>query len=72
MLNDTELQFATNQKYLVLILDSRLELNEHIHNKIIMRDKVIGTMKIRLLALSRKISLTIYNKNNPLLMLNDT
>ena len=72
MLNDTELQFATNQKYLVLILDSRLELNEHIHNKIIMWDKVIGTMKIRLLALSRKISLTIYNKNNPLLMLNDT
>ena len=35
MLNDTEIQFATNKKYLVLILDPRFQVIENIDNKII-------------------------------------
>ena len=72
MLNDTKMKFATKHKYLVLVLDSRLELIEHIENKINKWDKIIGMMKRRSLALSRKILLTIQNKNYPSLMLNDT
>ena len=59
MLNDTEVKFATTQKYLVLILDCRPELIEHIDNKINKWNKIIGIMKRRSLALSRKILLTI-------------
>ena len=32
--NDTKVQFATSQKHLRLILDSKLDFNEHIDNKI--------------------------------------
>ena len=59
VLNDAEVQFATTQKYLVLILDSRLELIEHIDNKVNKWNKIIGIVKRRSLALSRKILLTI-------------
>ena len=63
MLNDTKVQFATTQKYLVLVLDSRPELTEHIDNKINKWNKIIGIMKRRSLAQSRNVLLTIYNKN---------
>ena len=63
---------ASKQNHLVYILDSKLDFLEHIDNKINKCHKIIGLMKRRLLALSRKISLTMYNKNYPLLMLNDT
>ena len=59
VLNDAEVQFATTQKYLVLILDSRLELIENIDNKVNKWNKIIGIVKRRSLALSRKILLTI-------------
>ena len=59
MINDAKVQFATTQKYLVLILDSRLELIEHIINKINKWKKIIGTMKRHSLAPSKKILLTI-------------
>ena len=59
IVNDAEVQFATTQKYLVLILGSRPEFIEHIDNKINKWNKIIGIMKRRSLALSRKILLTI-------------
>ena len=59
MLNDAKVQFATTQKYLVLILDCRPEWIQHIDNKINKWNKVIDIMKTRSLALSRKILLTI-------------
>ena len=71
MLNDTEVQFATTQKYLVLILGCRPEWIQHIDNKINKWNKVIDIMKTRLLALSRKILLTISNENYPSLIFND-
>ena len=71
MLNDTKVQFATNQKYLVKILDSRLDLIEQIDNKINKCNKIIGLMKRQSLTLSRKILLTVYIKDHPSLMLND-
>ena len=72
MPNYTKVQFATNHKYLVLILDSRLELIEHIDNKINKWNKIIGMMKRHSVTLSTKILLLIYYKNNPSLTLNDT
>ena len=72
MLNDAKVQFACSQKHLLLILDSRLDLIEHIDNKMNNWTKIIGMMKRRSLALSTKILLLIYNKKKPSLMLNDT
>ena len=72
MLNDAKVQFATSQKHFVLILDSRLDFIEHIDDKITKCNKIIGMIKRRSLALSRKILLTIYNKSYPSFMLNDT
>ena len=63
MLNWTMVLFATSQKHLVLVLDFRLDFIEHIDNKINKWDKIIGKMKRRPLALSRKFLLTRYNKN---------
>ena len=71
MLNDAKVQFATSHKHLVLILDSRHDLIEHIDYKINKCKKIIGLMKRRSLAPSRKVLLTIYNKYYPSLMLND-
>ena len=65
------MQFATTQKNLSLLLDSRLKLIEHIDNQINKYNKFIGMMKIGSLTPSTKISLTKYNKNCPSLMLND-
>ena len=72
MRNDTKVQFATNQEHLVLVLDFRLDFIEHIDNKINKCNKIIGMMKRRSLARSRKVLLTVYNKDYPSLMLNDT
>ena len=48
------------QKHLRLILDSKLDFNEHIDNKINKCNKIIGVMKRLSLILSRKSLLTIY------------
>ena len=50
----------TNQKQLGLILDSKLDFNEHVDNKINKCNEVIGIMKRISLILSRKSQLTIY------------
>ena len=43
--NNNKIQFASAQKYLRLILDSKLEFNQHIDDKINKCNKIIGTMK---------------------------
>ena len=60
-------QLANSQKYLGLILDSKLDFNEHIDNKINKCNKIIGInytysllMKNLCLILSRKSLLIIY------------
>ena len=58
--NDTKVQLATSQKHLGLILDSKLDFNEHIGDKINKCHKIIGIMKRLSLILSRKSLLTIY------------
>ena len=60
MFNDTKVQLATSQKYLGLILDSKLDFNEHIDNRINKGNKIIVIMKRLSLILSRKILLTMY------------
>ena len=57
MLNDTKVQFTTNQKHLVKISDSRIDFIEHIDNKIKKCNKIICMMKRRSLALSIKVLL---------------
>ena len=57
--NDTKVELATSQKHLGLILDSRLDFNEHIDYKINKCNKIIGIMKRLSLTLSRKTLLTI-------------
>ena len=57
--NDTYVQLANSQKHLGLILDSKLDLNEHIDNKINKCNKILGIMKRLSLILSRKRLLTI-------------
>ena len=54
------MQSALAQKHLELILDSKLEFNQHIDDKINECNKIIGTIKILLMKLSRKSLLTIY------------
>ena len=46
VVNDTKEQLAPSQKYLGLVLDFKLNFNEHIDNKINKCNKIIGTMKI--------------------------
>ena len=58
--NDTKVQLANSQKHLGLILDSKLDFNEHIDNKINKCNKIIGIMKRFSLIVSRKSLLTIY------------
>ena len=60
MFNVTKVQLANSQKHLRLILDSKLDFNEHIDNKINKCNKIIGIMKRFSLILSRKSLLTIY------------
>ena len=43
--NSTDVQIADGQKHLGLILDSKLNFNEHVERKIIKCKKIIGLMK---------------------------
>ena len=58
--NNTDVQMADSQKHLGLILDSKLNFNEHIESKITKCNKIIGSTKKLYLILSRKGLLTIY------------
>ena len=58
--NRDNVQTAINQKHLGLVLDPKLEFNEHISNKTNKCNKIIGTMKKLSLFLSWKTLLTIY------------
>ena len=58
--NSTDVQIADSQKHLGLILDSKLNFNEHIESKITKCNKIIGSTKKLYLILSRKGLLTIY------------
>ena len=53
-------QTAISQIHLDLVLDSKLDFNKHINNKINKCNKIIGIMKKLYLFLSRKTLLTIY------------
>ena len=55
--NGDNVQTAISQKYLGLVLDSKLDFNEHKINKC---NKIIGIMKKLSISLSRKTLLTIY------------
>ena len=70
MLNDSKVQFATNQKHLVWVLDFRLDFIEHIDNRVNKCNKILGLTKRRSLGLLRKILLKLY-RNYSWLMLND-
>ena len=58
--NSTNVHVVDSQKDLGLVLDSKLNFNEHIESKITMCNKIIGLMKNLLQILSRKSLLTIY------------
>ena len=58
--NGDKVQTAISQKHLGLVIDSKLDFNEHICNKINQCNKIIGIMKKSSLFLSRKTLLTIY------------
>ena len=58
--NGDKVQTAISQKHLGLVLDSKLDFNEHISNKIDKCNKRTGIMKKLSLFLSRKTLLTIY------------
>ena len=58
--NGDKVQSVPCLKHLGLILDSKLDFNEHINHKISKCNKIIGVMKKLLLTLSRKTLLAIY------------
>ena len=58
--NNNKIQSEPAQKYLGLILDSKLEFNQHIDEKINKCNKIIRTMRRLAIKLSRKSLLTIY------------
>ena len=58
--NNNKIQSAPAQKHLGLILDSKLDFNQHMDDKINKCNKIIGTMRRLLVTLSRKSLLTIY------------
>ena len=58
--NDDNVQTGISLKHLSLVLDSKLDFNEHISNKIDKCIKIIGIRKKLSLFLSRKTLLTIY------------
>ena len=58
--NNNKIRSAPAQKYLGIILDSKLDFNQHIVDKINKCNKIIGTMRRLSMTLSRKILLTIY------------
>ena len=57
--NGNKFQTAVSQKHLDLVLDFKLDFNEHISNKINKCNKIISIMKKRCLFLSRKTLLAI-------------
>ena len=58
--NGHNVQTNISQKHLGLVLDSKLDCNEHISNKINKCNKIIGIMNKLSLFLSRKTLLAIY------------
>ena len=58
--NNNNVQSANSQKHLGLVLDSKLDFNEHVNNKINKCNKSIGIMKKLSLTLSRNSFFTIY------------
>ena len=58
--NNSDVQSANSQKHLGLVLESKLDFNEHKNNKINKCNKSIGIMKKLSLTLSRNSLLTIY------------
>ena len=58
--NNSDVQSANSQKHLGLVLDSKLDFNEHVNNKISKYNKFIEIMKKLSLTLSRNSLLTIY------------
>ena len=58
--NENYPSLASCQKHLGLIIDSKLDFNEHIENKINKCYKIIGIMERLCLILSRKSLLVIY------------
>ena len=58
--NNNKIQSAPVQKHLGLILDSKLDFNQYIDDKINKCNKIIGTMRRLSMTLSRKSLLTIY------------
>ena len=58
--NSSDVQIADSHKHLGLILDPKLNFNEHIESKITKCNKIIGLIKFFSLILHRKSLLTIY------------
>ena len=59
-LNNNDIQSAYSQKLLGLVLDSKLDFNEHVNNKINKCNKSIGIIKKLSLTLSGNSLLSIY------------
>ena len=57
---NNKIQSAPAPKHLGLILDSKLDFNQHIHGKISKCNKIIGIMGRLSMTLSRKTLLTMY------------
>ena len=60
MFNNNDVQLANSQKHLGLVLDSKLDFNEHVNNKIYKCNIFMGIMKKLSSTLSRNCLLTIY------------
>ena len=58
--SNNDIQSANSQKYLGLVLESKLDFSEHVNNKINKCNKSIRIMKKLSLTLSRNSLLTIY------------
>ena len=58
--NNNKMQSARAQKHLGLILDSKLDINQHIDDKINKWNKIIGTIRRLSMTFSRKSLSTIY------------
>ena len=58
--NSTNVQVADSQKHLGLVLDSKLNFNEHMESTITKCNKIIGLMKKLSQFLARNSLLTIY------------
>ena len=58
--NNNKIQSAPAQKHLGLLLDSKLDFNQRIDDKINKCNKIIGTVRRLSMTLSRKSLLTIY------------